>query len=54
MQVLEKELPERNIISVTDCWNPIIEPANAQEIAMIDERMKDYEDDPSSFSPLKH
>ncbi|MDR1869519.1 MAG: hypothetical protein LBQ82_06000 [Treponema sp.] len=31
-----------------------IEPANAEEIAMIDERMKDYENDPSSFAPLRH
>jgi hypothetical protein len=33
-------------------WKPSIEPANQEEIAMIDERMKDYERDPSSFSPL--
>jgi hypothetical protein len=29
-----------------------IEPANEEEIAMIDERMKDYERDPSSFVSL--
>jgi isoleucyl-tRNA synthetase len=34
-------------------WKPVIEPASPQEIAMIDERMKDYEKDPSSFIPLK-
>ena len=33
---------------------PVIEPANAEEIAMIDERVKDYENDPSSFVPLRH
>ena len=31
----------------------IIEPANEEEIAMIDERMKDYEKYPSSFIPLE-
>ena len=35
-------------------FRPVIEPANAEEIAMIDERMKDYENDPSSFAPLRH
>jgi hypothetical protein len=36
-----------------DYWKPVIEPATPEEIAMIDERMKDYETDPSSFAPLK-
>ena len=40
---LEKEPPD---------WKPIIEPATPEEAAMIDERMKDYDNDPSSFSPL--
>ena len=31
-----------------------IEPANEDEITMIDERMKDYEKDPSSFIPLEN
>ena len=33
-------------------WKPVIEPASPEEAAMIDERMKDYEKDPSSFIPL--
>ncbi|MDR0300759.1 MAG: hypothetical protein LBI04_00405 [Treponema sp.] len=36
-----------------DYWKPVIEPASPEEIAMIDERMKDYEADPSSFIPLE-
>ena len=36
-----------------DYWKPVIEPANPEEIAMIDERMKDYENDPASFAPLR-
>jgi hypothetical protein len=35
-----------------DYWQPVIEPASPEEIAMIDERMKDYETDPSSFMAL--
>ena len=34
-------------------WKPVIEPASPKEIAMCDERMKDYERDPSSFVPFK-
>jgi hypothetical protein len=34
-------------------WKPVIEPANQDEIAMIDDRMKDYEKNPSSFAPLE-
>ena len=36
-----------------DYWKPTIEPASQEEIEMINERMKDFENDPSSFSPLK-
>lgn len=36
-----------------DYWKPVIEPASPEEIAMCDERMKDYEKDPSSFVPFK-
>ena len=36
-----------------DYWNPVIEPASPEEIAMIDERMKDYDKDPASFIPLE-
>jgi hypothetical protein len=35
-----------------DYWNPVIEPASPEERAMIEERMKDYEKDPSCFVPL--
>jgi hypothetical protein len=35
-----------------DYWKPVIEPASPAEIAMCDKRMKDYENDPSSFIPL--
>jgi hypothetical protein len=31
----------------------VLESASPEEIEMIDERMKDYEKDPSSFIPLK-
>ena len=31
---------------------PVIEPASPEEIVMAEERMKDYEKDPSSFVPL--
>jgi hypothetical protein len=34
-------------------WKPIIEAASPEEIAMIDERMKDYDTDPASFIPLE-
>ena len=44
--------PLLNFLS-NDYWKPIIEPATPEEVAMIDERMKDYDDDPSSFSPIK-
>jgi len=37
-----------------DYWKPVIEYATPEEAAMIDERMQDYENDPSSFSPLKY
>ena len=37
---------------VEEYWKPVIEPANPEEIAAIDERMKDYEHDPSSFISL--
>jgi hypothetical protein len=65
--VLRKELhtmldtiPERSLPAIKplltflagDYWNPIIEPASPEEIVMINERMKDYEDDPSNFVPL--
>ena len=36
-----------------DYWKPIIEPASQEEIELVEERMKDYEKDPSSFVPFK-
>jgi len=48
----EKRLAQNEILE-NDYWKPVIEPANQEEIEMIDERMKDYESDPSSFSPLR-
>ena len=66
--VLKKELqsyinvmPERNLVVLKpllsvlaeDYWKPIIEPASPEEIAMCDERMREYENNPSSFIPLE-
>ncbi len=34
-------------------WKPVIEPASPEEIAMINERMQDYEKDPSSWFALE-
>jgi hypothetical protein len=65
--VLRKELhtmldtiPEQSLPAIKplltflaeDYWNPVIEPASPEERAMIDERMKDYAKDPSSFVPM--
>ena len=36
-----------------DYWKPVIEPANPEEIAMIEEGMAEYRKDPSSFVPLE-
>ncbi|MDR1047878.1 MAG: hypothetical protein LBL64_08880 [Treponema sp.] len=33
-------------------WKPVIEPASPEEIAMVEERVKDYEKDPESWIPL--
>jgi hypothetical protein len=44
--------PLLNFLS-NDYWKPVIEPASQEEIEMIDERMKDYEKDPTSFKPLR-
>jgi len=44
--------PLLNFLS-NDYWKPVIEPASPEEIEMIDERMKDYENDPASFTPLE-
>jgi len=35
-----------------DYWKPIIEPANQEEIAMIEEGMQEYEKNPESFITL--
>ena len=36
-----------------DYWKPVIEPASPEEIAMCDERIREYEKDPSCFIPRK-
>ena len=36
-----------------DYWKPVIEPASPEEAAMIDERVREYEKDPSSFKPWR-
>jgi hypothetical protein len=65
--VLRKELhtmldtiPEQSLPAIKplltflaeDYWKPVIEPASPEEIAMVEERIKDYEKDPASFVPL--
>jgi hypothetical protein len=37
---------------VEDYWKPVIESASPEEISMAQERIKDYERDPSSFISL--
>ena len=66
--VLRKELhgyidtmPDRNLAALKpllsvlaeDYWQPVIEPANQEEIAMIEEGMAEYRKNPSSFVPLE-
>jgi len=66
--VLRKELhsiidiiPDRSLPAVKplltyladDYWKPVTEPASPKERAMINKRLKEYEEDPSSFVPLK-
>ena len=50
-QSLQVIIPLLNFLS-NDYWKPVIEPATPEEIEMIDERMKEYEKDPSCFAPL--
>ena len=65
--VLRKELhdiidvvPDRSLPAIKplptflaeDYWKPVIEPASPEEAAMIDERVKEYHKDPSSFIPF--
>ncbi|MCL2800427.1 MAG: hypothetical protein FWD28_01530 [Treponema sp.] len=53
-------LPDRSLPAIkpllffltNDYWKPVIEAASPEEVEMINERMKDYETDPSSFTPL--
>jgi hypothetical protein len=35
------------------CWKPATEPADAEEIAMIEEGMREYENNPPSFTDWK-
>jgi hypothetical protein len=52
-------MPEHSLYALKPLLTILTEPlytielASADEIAMIDERMKDYEKDPSSFVPLE-
>ena len=43
---------QKGICTIKDDDNWVIEPASPEETAMIKERMKDYERDPSSFVPF--
>jgi len=36
-----------------DYWKPVIEPASEEEIAMVEERMKDYESDPENWVSIR-
>jgi hypothetical protein len=53
-------MPERNLYALKPLLAVLAEPlypieaATAEETAMIDERMKDYETDPASFVPLEN
>jgi hypothetical protein len=66
--VLRKELhtmidtmPEqfiRAILPLVSCiteeyWKPVIEPADPEETAMVEERVKDYESDPSAWINIR-
>jgi hypothetical protein len=54
-------LPERSLsalkplltVLAEDYWKPVIEPADPEEIAMIEEGMKEYRKHPESFISLK-
>ena len=52
-------MPERSLYALKPLLTVLAEPlytieaATTEEIAMIDERMKDYETDPSSWIPLE-
>ena len=37
-----------------DYWKPVIEQASPEEAAMIDQRVKEYEENPESFVPFKY
>lgn len=50
-QSLPVIIPLMNFLS-NDYWKPVIEPATPEEVAMIDERMKEYDKDSSCFAPL--
>jgi isoleucyl-tRNA synthetase len=34
-------------------WKPVIEPADPEEIAMVEGRVKDYETDPASWTNIR-
>jgi hypothetical protein len=35
-----------------DYWKPVIEPASPEECARVEERVREYYENPSSFVPL--
>jgi len=35
-----------------DYWNPVIEPASEEEIAMVDERIMDYRSNPEAWTSI--
>ena len=47
LSVLEPLL--EHLANEVEDWEPVIEVASPEEAAMIDERMKDWQKDPSSF-----
>jgi hypothetical protein len=36
-----------------DYWKPVIEPAGEEEVAMVEERMKDYETEPQNWVSIR-
>jgi hypothetical protein len=61
LHIIIDDIPDRSLPAIKplltyladDYWKPVIEPASPEEVAMIEERIKDYEKDPSSFVPFK-
>jgi isoleucyl-tRNA synthetase len=48
----------RAVVPLVSCiteehWKPVIEPADTEEIAMVEEHIKDYESDPASWTDIR-